>query len=67
MSVGATVKAYYHEYNRFLDDKYIYASDLLIVIGVIIFIISFFGCCGALKENACMTLTVTTLSIYFLQ
>ncbi|XP_063922102.1 CD63 antigen-like [Zophobas morio] len=63
LSVGATVKAYYHEYNRFLDDKYIYASDLLIVIGVIIFIISFFGCCGALKENACMTLTFSTLLI----
>jgi CD63 antigen len=63
LSVGATVKAYYHEYGSFLDDKYMYASDLLIVIGVIIFIIAFFGCCGALKENACMTLTFSTLLI----
>ncbi|RZC35974.1 CD63 antigen [Asbolus verrucosus] len=57
LSVGASVKAYYHEYVSFLNNKYIYASDLLIIIGVIIFLIAFFGCCGALKENACMTLT----------
>jgi len=63
LSVGASVKAYYHEYDTFLDAKYIYASDLLIIIGVIIFIIAFFGCCGALKENACMTLTFSTLLI----
>ncbi|XP_044272161.1 CD63 antigen-like [Tribolium madens] len=63
LSVGASVKAYYNEYTSFLDDKYIYASDLLIIIGVIIFIIAFFGCCGALKENACMTQTFSMMLI----
>lgn len=53
------MKGYYHEYDSFLDNKFIYASDLLIVIGAVIFIVAFFGCCGAVKENACMTLTVS--------
>lgn len=30
---------------------------VLIVVGVIIFFISFFGCCGAWKENQCMVVT----------
>lgn len=59
LSVGLAVKEHYHEYDSFLNNKFIYASDLLIVIGAVIFIIAFFGCCGAVKENACMTLTVS--------
>ncbi|KAI7794311.1 CD63 antigen [Triplophysa rosa] len=34
---------------------------VLIVVGVIIFFIAFFGCCGALKENHCM---VTTFAVF---
>jgi len=63
LSVGLTIKAYLNEFETFLDDKYFYASDFLIIIGVVIFLIAFFGCCGALKENACMTLTFSTLLI----
>ena len=60
---GFTVKAYYHEYGTFLNTKFIYLSDLLIVIGVVIFLVAFFGCCGAFKENACMTYTFSSLLI----
>ncbi|XP_019876654.1 23 kDa integral membrane protein [Aethina tumida] len=63
VSIGATVKAYYNEYQSFLDNKFVYSSDLLIVIGVIIFIIAFFGCCGAIKENSCMTTTFSSLLV----
>ncbi|CAH0554427.1 unnamed protein product [Brassicogethes aeneus] len=63
ISIGASVKAYYNEYESFLDEKYMYSSDLLIVVGVIIFIIAFFGCCGAMKENVCMTTTYSSLLI----
>lgn len=31
---------------------------LVIVFGAIVFIISFFGCCGAIRENECCTLMV---------
>eukprot|EP00064_Thunnus_orientalis_P015736 superscaffoldBa00002975_g15793 len=36
------------------------APIVLIGIGVVIFFIAFFGCCGAWKENYCM---VTTFAI----
>lgn len=35
----------------------------LIVVGVIVFIIAFFGCCGAVKENYCMILTFSILLV----
>lgn len=31
---------------------------VLIVVGVIIFVIAFLGCCGAVKESRCMLITV---------
>lgn len=60
LSVGLSAKAYFNEFDQLLDDKYFYISDLLVVLGVIIFLIAFFGCCGAVKENACLTTTVNT-------
>uniref|UniRef100_A0A8B9NGW6 Uncharacterized protein n=1 Tax=Accipiter nisus TaxID=211598 RepID=A0A8B9NGW6_9AVES len=33
----------------------------ILVLGIIIFFISFFGCCGAWKESYCMVTTVSTL------
>ena len=35
------------------------AAISLIIIGLIIFIISFLGCCGAIKESYCMTTSVS--------
>lgn len=31
----------------------------MIIVGSIIFVIAFFGCCGAAKENSCLILTVS--------
>ncbi|KAI5612128.1 CD63 antigen, partial [Silurus asotus] len=36
-------------------------SAVIIVIGVIIFLVAFFGCCGAWKENYCMVTTFVVL------
>merc|ERR1712066_576201 len=33
----------------------------LVIVGCIIFFVAFFGCCGAIKENHCMTLTFAIL------
>lgn len=63
LSVGITIKAYYSDYELFLDDQYFSTPNLLIAIGSIIFVIAFFGCCGAVKENFCMTITFSTLLI----
>lgn len=39
---------------------------LFIVIGAIIFIVAFFGCCGAIKESHCMTVTYSTFLMIML-
>lgn len=33
---------------------------LLMVIGSIVFVIAFLGCCGAIKESSCMVLSVSS-------
>ncbi|EDW01569.1 protein late bloomer [Drosophila grimshawi] len=37
-----------------------------IVIGSIVFVISFFGCCGAIKENVCLTWTYAIIMLIVL-
>lgn len=37
------------------------APWLFIVVGAIVFIIAFFGCCGAIRESHCMIVTVREL------
>lgn len=63
LSVGATVQGVYHGVQDFLSDNYFSIPKLLIAIGVIIFIVAFFGCCGAIKENYCMVITFAVLMI----
>lgn len=60
LGIGVSVKAYYHKYDTFLDERYFNLPNLLIAIGAIIFFISFFGCCGAIKES---WLLVTIFSV----
>ncbi|KAL1488493.1 hypothetical protein ABEB36_014959 [Hypothenemus hampei] len=51
IAVGATVKTVYTEYEDFLSYKYFSLPNMLIATGAFIFVISFFGCCGAIKES----------------
>lgn len=37
------------------------AAIILIVVSVIVIIVTFFGCCGAIKENKCMLGTYFTI------
>jgi CD63 antigen len=59
--VGAVVQAKFNDYFSFFGDSFSGAAILLIVVGSVIFIIGFFGCCGAYKENYCMTMTFAVL------
>ena len=43
------------------DAQFFNAPVLLVVVGCIIFFVTFFGCCGAVKENHCMTVTFSVL------
>lgn len=63
LSIGATIHAIYHNYQHFLDNKFFSVPNLLIAIGAIIFIIAFFGCCGAVRENYCMIVTFASLMV----
>lgn len=61
LSVGAVIQGLYHKYSYSLDDGFFSAPALLIAVGAIVFIVSFFGCCGAVKENHCMILTFSIM------
>lgn len=59
LTIGLVIHGVYSNYHHFLDDRFFSVPSLLIAIGSIIFIIAFFGCCGAIKENYCMIVTVS--------
>ncbi|KAE8738707.1 hypothetical protein FOCC_FOCC015803, partial [Frankliniella occidentalis] len=63
LSIGAAIKAAYYGYHVFLDDAYFSAPNLLIAVGLIILLVSFLGCCGAVKENHCMIVSYIALLI----
>lgn len=58
--VGAVVRDKYGDYFSYADSSFANVAVFLIIVGVIVFVIGFLGCCGAIKENYCM---VTTFSV----
>jgi len=58
---GAVVQTKFDTFTAFVGDSFSGAAILLIIVGSVIFIIGFFGCCGAYKENYCMTMTFAVL------
>ena len=61
MALGAVIKGYYNKYLDFLGDGVVGAPILLIIVGVVIFFVAFMGCCGAIRESYCMTMTFAVL------
>nr|ACO15773.1 CD63 antigen [Caligus clemensi] len=58
---GGVIQGIYAEYLDFLGDQFFNIPILLIAVGCITFVVTFFGCCGAIKESHCMTLTFSVL------
>nr|XP_002129950.3 CD63 antigen-like [Ciona intestinalis] len=61
IGVGAAVEIKYRSLVTVTGSAISAAPILLICIGVFIFFVSFFGCCGAYKENYCMVSTFAIL------
>jgi len=61
IGVGAYVQIQADNFLIFLGDNYVNTPIFLIIVGVVIFAVSFFGCCGALCENRCMIYTYSIL------
>lgn len=61
LTIGAVVKANEPSYASLTGKDVFGVSILLIVVGVFVVIITFFGCCGAIRESRCMLLTFAGL------
>lgn len=59
--IGAIVRDKYGDQFGDLASQFANAPVLIIVVGVIVFVIGFLGCCGAVKENYCMVTTFAVL------
>ncbi|XP_018576033.1 CD63 antigen-like [Anoplophora glabripennis] len=61
LTVGIIIQGIHAQYSNFLYSSYESIPLLLIIVGLVIFIVAFFGCCGAVKENHCMIITFSVL------
>ena len=59
IAIGAVIKGKYGDFIRLSGSSVSTAPVFLIIIGVIVAIIGFLGCCGAYKENYCMVTSVS--------
>lgn len=66
IGVGAHIQIAAKHYLDLLDDTYLNTPIFIIIAGVVIFVIAFFGCCGTWRENSCMVYTYATCLIVVL-
>jgi hypothetical protein len=60
IGVGTTIQAIYSNFDIFLEERFYSPATLLIAIGCIVFVVAFFGCCGAARESTCMVMIVSS-------
>ena len=64
ISVGTTIFAVNKDFIRSPYLSHVSPATLLIVAGILVFVIAFLGCCGAVRESTCMVLVfAVSLSI----
>ncbi|XP_064103238.1 CD63 antigen-like [Macrobrachium nipponense] len=54
IAVGGVAQGFFHQYMQFFEGQYETPAIGIIILGAIILVVSFFGCCGAKKENVFM-------------
>lgn len=57
IGLGAYVQIQAKEYLDFLGNAYVNTPVVFMIVGGVIFVIAFFGCCGAWKKSECMIYT----------
>ncbi|XP_031627365.1 uncharacterized protein LOC116343455 [Contarinia nasturtii] len=60
---GFIVRTKFIDYHDFIEYDLTPYPILLIVVGFVVFLIAFFGCCGAIKENTCMLFLYSLIMI----
>ncbi|CAH3184594.1 unnamed protein product [Porites lobata] len=63
LGVGIYVHLNIGDYVELSSVKYVTGSIIIMAVGAIIAVISFFGCCGAIKENRCLLGTFFALML----
>lgn len=63
IAAGSYVLVEFKEYVSLVEGNYSSAAALLVAVGVLIFIIAAFGCCGAFKENYICVMIVSRLIV----
>lgn len=60
--LGFTTNSHIHQFEDVVDlSTYSLPSKIFIAVGIVMFIIAFFGCCGSVKENHSMVMTYSVL------
>lgn len=59
--VGVVVLVEGKNWNEIVDNKTVPVSVMLIIVGLVIAVVGFLGCCGAMKQNGAMLLIVSAL------
>ncbi|KOX69968.1 CD63 antigen, partial [Melipona quadrifasciata] len=66
LTLGVIVQLRVTEVTDHIDTNLKFPAITLIVIGSVIFVISFFGCCGAIRESHCMIITFASFLLFIL-
>jgi CD63 antigen len=61
IGIGAYIQIHMSKYLDFLGSTYLNTSIILIIIGGVMLLVTFCGCCGACTENHCMMYTYGTM------
>ncbi|XP_070569502.1 CD63 antigen-like [Ptychodera flava] len=64
--IGALAQSKYSEYTSITGGLFSGLPIYIIIVGCVIFVVSFLGCCGAVKENYCMVTTFAVLLVIIL-
>jgi CD63 antigen len=62
--LGTVIQLKYRQYINIFGDELLSAPIIIIITGVVCLSLSFFGCCGAIRENYCMTMTVGVQAVF---